>query len=83
MIVGDDFESIKRTVEDLKRKRDKAKGALDQVMKRNRKEFGVKTIEELAALHKKEEAEERKKGETYFKVKKGFDKRWKKKLGRL
>lgn len=50
MIMLDDFESLKREVEEAQRKKDQAEGALAQLMKSVKKEFGCNSLQELQDL---------------------------------
>lgn len=80
MLILDDFHNLEKKVEDLKRDRDVAKGALQLLMRRLRKEFGCKTLKEAKELLKTLQAQERKAMHRYTVRRKEFDKKWKGKI---
>jgi predicted transcriptional regulator len=73
----DDFYRLRKEVDELKRAKDKAQGAYDELMKRLKDEHGCKTIKEAKAKLKSLEAKERTLGVKYVKARKKFDKKWK------
>ena len=79
----DNFEALKREVEDVTRKRDKAAGALEQVLKRLKKDFGCRTLKEAKAKLVALEEQERKAAKDYTAKKEEFEKKWKQVLERL
>lgn len=83
MIAMDDFEQLKRQVADITQKRDKAAGALQQVMRQIKKEFGCETLEDAESKLIDLQRKERAAAETYTKKKTKFEKRWKKSLEEL
>jgi hypothetical protein len=80
----DDYHRLLRQVEDLKRKRDKALGARDQLLKRLKKEYKVKTLDEGKKLLDEYLEAEIKASEEYTKLYKEFLKnlkgKWRKQL---
>jgi flagellin-specific chaperone FliS len=54
----DDYETVKRKVEELQTRIDRASGAVSQLKSQLKKEFGVSTLKEAKALYKKMLAEE-------------------------
>jgi RecA-family ATPase len=80
MLVLDDFHNLEKKVEDLKRDRDVAKGALQLLLRRLRKEFGCKTLKEAKELLKTLQAQERKAMHRYTVERKKFDQKWKGKI---
>lgn len=80
MIVGDDYQRLVRQVESLRQQRDKAEGALQQLLKRLKEEFGCKTLVEAKRKLKELEDEERVGYKAYQEAREEFDKKWKGKL---
>jgi predicted transcriptional regulator len=80
MITADDFLSLQRRVQQLQRDRDKAAGAVDQLMKQLRKEFGCKSIEQAEALLEKYKDEELAALKEYNTAKAAFERKWADKL---
>lgn len=77
----DDYQKIRRRVEAAKTARDRAKGALDELTARLRKEFGCKTVEEAEALLDELKKEEITLAGKYVKARAEFLKAWKEKVG--
>lgn len=77
----DDYQKIRRRVEAAKTARDRAKGALDELMGRLRKEFGCNTVGEAEALLEKLKREEVTLAGKYVKARAAFLKAWKDKVG--
>lgn len=77
MIVLDNLSELIRKVERLKEQKSKSRGALDQLLKRLKKEFGCNSLKEAKVLLKKKEEEERSLAIQYSKKKKRFEERWK------
>jgi predicted nucleic acid-binding Zn-ribbon protein len=73
----DDYQALKRSVEELTRRRDEAKGALAQVMKDIRKDFGCKTLKEAKTLLRKLQEKEQKLYKKYTRAKAEFEEKWK------
>lgn len=83
MISLDDFQALKRKVEDLQRKRDTADGAYTQLMKRLKEEFDcekVKQAERMLERIKEESMEALKK---YNELKEAFEKEFAQLLGEV
>lgn len=77
MISLDDYQALKRKVETIRRDKDKARGALDQVMSDIKEEFGVKTIKEAKLLLTKLELDRQMAADKYLAKKKKFEEKWK------
>lgn len=73
MITIDDLEELKRKVFNKQQEKDRADGALSQVMSRIKSEFGVSTIKEAKALLVELEEKERKESIAYTKAKREFE----------
>lgn len=76
----DDFEHLKRQVDDLTRQRDQAEGALSQILLRLKREFGVNNLKQAKAKLAKLKQERAKAEEDYFRKKAKFVRKWGKKL---
>lgn len=72
-----EFLRLKKEVDRLQREKDKADGAIDQLMK-ELEQFGCSSLEEAKQLLKKLEREERETERKFTKLFKRFNKRWKK-----
>jgi predicted nucleotide-binding protein (sugar kinase/HSP70/actin superfamily) len=83
MIVGDDFQKLLRKVEKIKQEKSRADGALEQVLKRLKEEFGCKSLTDAKRLLEKLGQEERDLFTAYNEARRRFDKKWKAKLGEL
>ena len=70
-------DALKRKVESIRRDKDKARGALDQVMSDIKEEFGVKTIKEAKVLLTKLELDRQMAADKYLAKKKKFEEKWK------
>lgn len=77
MISLDDYQALKRKVEKLRQDKDKAQGALDQVMSEIKEEFGVLSIKEAKALLAKLEQERLAASDKYLAKKRKFETKWK------
>lgn len=69
----DDFESLKRKVEDLRERKARAVGAYQEHLKRLRKDYGVKTLKDAEKLLKRKKQEELDAAGAYLKAKKAFE----------
>lgn len=80
MILMDDYQSLLRKIESIKREIQEKQGASKQTKKRILDEFGCKTVKaakkKLARLLK----QEHKLSDEYIKAKKGFESKWAKQL---
>lgn len=83
MIVGDDFQKLQRQVEQIREAKAKADGAVGEILKRLKKEFGCKSLAEAQRKLKELEQEERDQFVAYREARDEFDKKWKDKLGDL
>ena len=72
-IMFDDFESLKRRVEELTRKRDRASGELKAAISTLKKEFGCSSIEEAKEMLTEMEKRERQLAKKYTKAKQEFE----------
>lgn len=77
MIALDDFETVKRKVDALRRKRDESIGALKQLKLRLKKEFDCDTIAEAKELLAKLTQEEIELASQWAKQLAAFKKKWK------
>lgn len=73
----DDFQDLKRKVESLEKAKNKAEGALSQVLKRLRKEHGCTTLKEARRKLEKLKTAELQAARVYAGMKKEFEKKWK------
>lgn len=80
MIVLDDFETLKRKVETLRRLRDEQVGMAKQLKTRLFKEFGVKTVKQARAKLKREKLKELRLAKKYTSQKKKLEKDFSKEL---
>jgi len=71
---------LKTKVENAKTKQAKAKGALEQILKQIKKEFGCKNLKEAEALLKKLKEQETKAQQKYEKALTKFQDEWKEQL---
>ena len=71
---------LKTKVENAKTKQAKAKGALEQILKQIKKEFGCKNLKEAEALLKKLKEQETKAKQKYEKALTKFQDEWKEQL---
>lgn len=79
----DDFESYKRDVEELKRLRDRARGAYSELMKSIRRGFRCKTLKEAKKLSEKLRTDALSTAEEYTTAFRKSKKRWAHKLKKL
>jgi hypothetical protein len=70
----DNLEDLKRRVEDLKRRRDQSRGARQEVERRLKEQFGVKTIEEARRKLKTLERKRVEAAEEYARDAEDFEK---------
>lgn len=70
------FTRLKKQVVRVQREADKAQGALDEIMKRLRKEFGSKTLVEAEKLLKRFTKEEKELERQFTKDFRSFEKKW-------
>lgn len=80
MAILDDLATLQRQLEELKRKRDKAEGAQQEILRVLKEDYGVSSLEEAKELRKKLKGKLEKKTEEYLKLKKEFDLKWKDKI---
>lgn len=83
MIVMDDFQKLLKQVEEIKQRRDKAAGAVEQLIKRLKADFGCESLGEAKRKLKELEEEERQAFTAYNQARKVFDRKWKEKLEKL
>jgi intergrase/recombinase len=83
MIALDDYAALKRKIESLKRDKDKAEGALEQILEQMKTEFEVNSIEEAKEMLASLQAKELSVMNKYVKAKKEFEKKWKDVLDEL
>jgi uncharacterized protein with ATP-grasp and redox domains len=76
----DDYQELLRKLDRLKRRRDQAKGALNEILKRLKKEFGCNTIQEAEAKLEELLTKEIETHKRYVKVKTRFEKKYAKVL---
>jgi hypothetical protein len=76
MIVLDDWEEIQRRVATARSRADRAAGALAQLKKQLRREFGCKTIDEAKAKYKEMLAEEHEATTRWNRNLNTFKKKW-------
>jgi ABC-type proline/glycine betaine transport system substrate-binding protein len=81
MLMLDDYQRLKRKVDAAKSRRDRLKGAADELMARLKKEFKVSTVEEAEALLADLQAREAEAAKKYAKARAEFLKKWKEKVG--
>ena len=81
MLMSDDYQKLKRRVDAAKSRRDRLKGAGDELLARLRKEFKVVTVEEAEALLADLRAKEAEAAKKYAKARAEFLKAWKEKGG--
>lgn len=73
----DDFEALKRRVDELKERKARAEGAYHEHLKRLKKDYGAKTLAEAEKLLKEFKAKEQAAAGAYLKARKEFDRKWK------
>lgn len=73
----DDYQALKRKVENLRREAHQAEGALKEIATRLKKEFGCDSIEEAKALLDKLLKKEIALARRVTKAKRAFEKKWK------
>lgn len=72
----DDYEKLKREVEEARRSQARAEGALAEVMNRIKKEFGCENLTKAEMLLAKLKKKELSAAELYERAKKEFEKKW-------
>lgn len=77
----DDFEQLKRRVEELRERKARAEGAYQEHLKRLKKDYGVKTLREAEQLLERKKDEEQAAAAKYLKAKKAFEAEYKEVLG--
>jgi DNA repair ATPase RecN len=75
------YNQIKRQVEEAQKKADQAEGALNQIMKQLKTEFGCKTLEEAEAKLRKLNQETKLSSKEFEKALIDFNEKWGVKLG--
>lgn len=83
MLMFDDFEGVKREVEELKQARDQAKGAYKELLRNIRREFKCKNLKEARRLSEKLQGNVRDTAEEWTTAFKAFKKQWGHKLKNL
>lgn len=76
MLAIDNLPELIRKVEKLKERKQKSQGALDELLKRLKKEFGCSSIKEAKDMLEMKSEEERKAARKYTKMKRRFEKKW-------
>jgi phenylalanyl-tRNA synthetase alpha subunit len=79
----DDYHALKRQVEQLRKQQAEKKGALQQVLKRLKEDFGVSNLKRAKRLLAKYKEEELQVYEEYTKKKEEFEKEFKDVLTKL
>lgn len=69
----DDFGKLQARVNRLQRESDQAKGAVAQLLKDLKEQFGVKTVEEAKELLAKLEKQEARQSQEYAELKEQFN----------
>lgn len=72
----DSILDLKKKVEELQRRADKAQGALDGLVRRLEEEFGCSTLEEAQILLEEFEQEEKDAEKAFKKAMRKFQKKW-------
>lgn len=80
LIMMDDYESLKREVAEMRQRRDRARGAFQELKKSIKRDFGVSTLKEAKKLLERMIEERQEAAEKYMAEKKKFEKKWKKHL---
>ena len=68
-----EYMKLKGKLEQWQREQDKAAGALEQLMKKLKKDFGCRNLKQAKKLLKKKEMENDEAKERYKKAKRSFD----------
>ena len=76
-ITEDQYRRLKREVEEAKAEADRARGSLDQLMKRLKDEFGCETLKEAKAKLVQVEAKKEIAQEHFETALRAYEKRWK------
>ncbi len=79
----DGLEALKRKVDQLRANKEQAQGALNQLLKRIKEEFGCKNLQEAETKLLELEEEERTEAKEYSRVKERFERRHKEALSTL
>lgn len=72
----DDFVSLQRKVQQLRQERDRAEGALEQLIKQLRKDHDCKSLDEAQELLTKMKKEELKVYKEYVAAKEAFEEKY-------
>jgi hypothetical protein len=83
MISGDDFQSLRYKVEQLKREKAKAEGNLERIMQETGDRFGVSSLTDAKALQQKIRDKELNALRRYNKARTEFDTKWQERLSQL
>ena len=76
MTVLKDYTNLKENVEEAEREANKAEGALEQVMKRLKKEFGCTTLEAADKKYGKMKKQAESAKEKFEKAVEEFEEKW-------
>lgn len=74
----EEFEKLKRQVEDAKAEADRAQGAYDQLMERLKKEFNCNTLDEAKTLLVKIQRRREEAGKAFQTKMDDYKRKWKK-----
>jgi hypothetical protein len=80
MIMLDDFEQLKRKVEALRERKARADGAYQEHLKRLKKDYGVKSLEDAEKLLEEYKDKEHGAAAKYLRLRKAFDAEFKEAL---
>ena len=75
-----EYERLKARVEEITRERDRSAGALEELKKRIKDEFGVSTEKQAHDLQKKLDADVERLSAEFAKAKEELDRKWGDKL---
>lgn len=73
----DDFEQLKRKVEELKARKARAEGAYQEHLKRLKKDYGVKSLADAEKLLEEYKDKEQELAGKYLKAKRAFEQKYK------
>lgn len=76
MISPQEFQQLKDQVERATSEQDRDRGALDELKKQAKKDFGVKSLKECRELIEKLDKEEKNKEREFRKAQEEFDNKW-------
>lgn len=77
MIALDDYQALQRKVQKLQQERDKAAGALEQLLRQLQKEFGHRDLKAAKKALEQMKDKEQQAYQKYVKAKAAFEKQWK------